>query len=383
MRAVRGLDQTALRLIVVAPLGIDSYGVALQVRQNGDLHVTEKITYHFGGSDGLGVGGQEHHGIVRTIPLRRHVDAGHDRVIEIRNPRVHGTGFNPGDLDVTTSGDKTVLKIGTPNTTVSGVKTYVIDYDVPQVLVPRGDNDELYWNAVGTQWRVPIHAVTVSVSTPVSIASAQCYQGLEGMTSDCAGAPVAGSRTTFTESALTEGEGGLGQDRTAEGRNERHATAVRAASDALRADGAGWRPLVGGRRDFRRVRLVVHAASDPAAASGGGGCASCRDQSRARRSAPSGRTGHRSSSDGAGDLWGCAGPRVPLGIYPGCGVCEDPRRLRRAHFPTGRTPTEAEERWKPIWQRRLPPVARSLQAAAYLGELDNSTALDEGWSRLA
>lgn len=72
-------------------------------------------------------------------------------MIRIRNPDVHGTGFNPGDLDVTTSGDKTVLKIGSPNTTVSGVKTYVIDYDAPQALVPRGDNDELYWNAIGTE----------------------------------------------------------------------------------------------------------------------------------------------------------------------------------------------------------------------------------------
>jgi hypothetical protein len=52
---------------------------------------------------------------------------------------------------------------------------------------------------------------------------------------------------------------------------------------------------------------------------------------------------------------GCNGPRVLIGICPRCGVCEDPRRLRRAHLPGGRTAREWQERWKAIWQRLLPP----------------------------
>lgn len=43
---------------------MDSYGVRLQVRQNGDLHVTEMMAYRFGMDTAR-------HGIVRTIPLRR------------------------------------------------------------------------------------------------------------------------------------------------------------------------------------------------------------------------------------------------------------------------------------------------------------------------
>ncbi|GLY76797.1 hypothetical protein Airi01_050640 [Actinoallomurus iriomotensis] len=54
---------------------------------------------------------------------------------------------------------------------------------------------------------------------------------------------------------------------------------------------------------------------------------------------------------------GCAGPHVPVGICPTCGVCEDPRRLKRAYLPAGHR-QDAEERWKAIWQRRLPPPRR-------------------------
>jgi uncharacterized membrane protein YgcG len=177
---------------------VDSYGVTLRVRQDGGLHVTETIAYHFGT-------GSVRHGIVRTIPLRRHAGSGHDRVIEIRNARVQGAAA--GDLHVTTSGDHTVLKVGNPDAAVSGVKTYVIDYDVPRALVPRGSTNELSWNAVGTEWTVPVRAVTVNVSAPVRIASATCRYGSTGATTACAGGPPAGSSVTFTQPGLGAGKG--------------------------------------------------------------------------------------------------------------------------------------------------------------------------------
>ncbi|GAB3977290.1 hypothetical protein GCM10029978_066600 [Actinoallomurus acanthiterrae] len=177
---------------------MDSYGVRLQVRQNGDLHVTETIAYRFGKDTAR-------HGIVRTIPLRRQVDSRHDRVIQIRDVRVQGAA--PGDLAVTTSGDRTVLRVGNPNVTVSGSRTYVIDYDVPRALIPRGTANELSWNAVGTEWTVPVGAVTVNVSAPVRIASATCRYGATGSTTACAGGPPDGSNVTFTRPGLAAGEG--------------------------------------------------------------------------------------------------------------------------------------------------------------------------------
>ncbi len=175
---------------------VDAYGVTLRVARDGGLHVTEKITYDFGTSKGR-------HGIVRTIPSRGRVDAGRDRVIEVRNARVEG----PGHLDVATSDGNTVLKVGNPGVTVSGVRTYVIDYDVPQALVPRSTSDELFWNAVGTEWKVPVRAVTVAVSAPVRIAAAKCLRGAERSTKVCAGGTPSGSAVTFTQPELSPGEG--------------------------------------------------------------------------------------------------------------------------------------------------------------------------------
>ena len=175
---------------------IDAYGVTLRIERDGGLHVTEKITYDFGT-------GGDRHGIVRTIPLRGRVDAGRDRVIEIRNARVSG----PDHLDVTTSDGNTTLQIGNPNVTVSGVRTYVIDYDVPRALVPRSTSDELFWNAVGTEWKVPVHAMTVTVSAPVRIAAAVCRRGAERATTRCVGGAPSGSTATFTQPDLSPDEG--------------------------------------------------------------------------------------------------------------------------------------------------------------------------------
>ena len=126
-------------------------------------------------------------------------------MIQIRDVRVQGAA--PGDLAVTTSGDHTVLKVGNPNVTASGARAYVIDYDVPRALIPRGTTNELSWNAVGTEWTVPIRAVTVSVSAPVRIASAACRYGGDGAGPVCAGGPPNGSNVTYTRSGLAAGEG--------------------------------------------------------------------------------------------------------------------------------------------------------------------------------
>lgn len=151
---------------------IESYDVTLQVRRDGSMHVSEAIKYNFGDGPNPDLTASEHHGIIRKIPTHRQVDDRYDRVIQILHPHVRGEGIGPGDLQVSRSGDDEVLKIGNPDTTVSGVKTYVIDYDVHHALNPRnGGTDELYWDAIGTRWTVPISKATVTMTAPVGISS--------------------------------------------------------------------------------------------------------------------------------------------------------------------------------------------------------------------
>ena len=187
---------------------IETYDVKMQVRRDGSMHVTEAIKYDFGDGPYPDLMPGEHHGIVRRISTHRQVDGRHDRVIQVRDPQVHGDGVDPASIEVSHSGGDVVLKIGDPGTTVSGVKTYVIDYDVPRALAPRnGGVDELYWDAVGTRWKVPISKATVTITAPVNIASAGCYRGVEDNTSSCSGSTTAGTTFTAGERHLGPGEG--------------------------------------------------------------------------------------------------------------------------------------------------------------------------------
>jgi Predicted membrane protein (DUF2207) len=181
------------------PEHIEAYDVVLQVRPDGGMHVTETIKYDFGSASGR-------HGIVRKISTRRKVSGAYDRVISIRGVRARTDPPGGDGLAVSKDDDDEVLKIGDQSATVTGAKTYVIDYDVPRALIPRTRQDELYWNAIGTNWSVPISRATLTVSAPVPIAAAACYRGRENSTSPC---PVQRHDDTMTATSgpLRTGEG--------------------------------------------------------------------------------------------------------------------------------------------------------------------------------
>jgi hypothetical protein len=64
------------------------------------------------------------------------------------------------------------------------------------------DHDELYWNAIGSDWAVPIDRATVSVSAPGAIERVACYAGPSGSSLPCAKGAVKGDAATFTQASL-------------------------------------------------------------------------------------------------------------------------------------------------------------------------------------
>ncbi len=50
----------------------------------------------------------------------------------------------------------TRIKIGDPDETISGAHDYTIVYRVSAAMNGFPDHDELYWNAIGTEWSAPI-----------------------------------------------------------------------------------------------------------------------------------------------------------------------------------------------------------------------------------
>lgn len=179
---------------------IRNYDVTILVAADGHLDVSEQITYDFGG--------QFRHGIFRDVPVRFHADADHDRVYPFH---MIGVTADPADtptnLKVSESGAAKHIRIGDPNRTISGVRTYTIRYRVDRALNPFADHDELFWNAVGQEFLVPIDRATVLVQGPGPLGQVACFAGPNGSRLACASATTDGETATFTDRNLGPQEG--------------------------------------------------------------------------------------------------------------------------------------------------------------------------------
>jgi uncharacterized protein YodC (DUF2158 family)/phage shock protein PspC (stress-responsive transcriptional regulator) len=84
----------------------------------------------------------------------------------------------------TETGSEITLKIGDPDSTVTGSKIYVISYSVRGALTYYSDHDELYWNVTGNGWPVRIMSVESDISLPETVGQSgirqACYTGVSG-----------------------------------------------------------------------------------------------------------------------------------------------------------------------------------------------------------
>jgi uncharacterized membrane protein YgcG len=157
---------------------IRSYDVTLTVLRNGDLQVSETIEYDFGAAT-------DRHGIFRDIPTRVPYDRTDDRIYELDDVRVASPTGAPADVDRSESAGVTSLRIGDPDKTVTGRQVYDIDYTVHGALNAFEDHDELYWNAIGDKWDVPILAPNVVVELPAEPTQVACFAGYTGSSLPC------------------------------------------------------------------------------------------------------------------------------------------------------------------------------------------------------
>lgn len=156
---------------------IHDYAVEIWILPDGDLGITETIDYDFAT--------ELHHGIFRTIPTRFFHDDVNDRIYPIEDVSVTATGGAPTDTEVSQEGSATVIRVGDPDVEISGRHTYTLAYRVEGALNGFADHDELYWNAIGDEWDVPIEGAVVTVHTPTGIRRVTCFQGYAGSTEPC------------------------------------------------------------------------------------------------------------------------------------------------------------------------------------------------------
>ena len=174
------------------------YEVALTVERDGDLVARETIDYDFGSA--------ERHGIFRVIPVRLRYDDRYERFYPLDVTAVTGSEGTPDQYEVEDDGNDKRIKIGDPDRTITGRHTYTIDYRVEGTLNGFADHDELYWNAIGSHWSVPIEQASVTVALPADVSQVACFAGPDRSSLPCAAARADGRTASFSGS-LSAGEG--------------------------------------------------------------------------------------------------------------------------------------------------------------------------------
>ena len=174
---------------------IDNYIVELQIEKDATLKVTETINYDFGEN--------QRHGIFRNIPYKYKARGG-NFALRISDVTVtNGTSNQP--FTTSKSGGELILKIGDPDVYITGKHQYVISYTVGRAINYFDDHDELYWNAIGTEWPVKIMSSSVTIQTPNDMGPKEliCYTGvLESTEQNCTT-----SGNTITTQTLDSNEG--------------------------------------------------------------------------------------------------------------------------------------------------------------------------------
>jgi hypothetical protein len=176
---------------------ISSYDAKLDIHADGSMRVTETIAYDFGSTG--------KHGIFRNIPDTFEYNAENNRVYPIDDMKVTRDGKSE-KFDESSQNKQHIVKIGDKDHTLNGVHTYVLTYTVKGAINAFSDHEELYWNAVGDEWQVPIQNATAEVTGPAAVQRVTCYAGPLKSTTPCGQATKDGSSAKFSTAGIGDGK---------------------------------------------------------------------------------------------------------------------------------------------------------------------------------
>ncbi len=186
---------------VQASESIPEYLTEITINQDSSINIQETITYDFGDA--------ERHGIFRTIPYKYEARGG---TFKLRLKDIKVTDAAGKDLEFTTgtSGGEVELKIGDPESTVTGKQQYKIHYRVQRAVNYFADHDELYWNVIGTGWDVPVDKVEALIKAPAITNKVSCFTGQDGSTEQSCSINGGNTETvTFATTRILQAHEGL------------------------------------------------------------------------------------------------------------------------------------------------------------------------------
>jgi uncharacterized membrane protein len=159
---------------------IDEYSTRMDIQKDSSINVTEKIDFNFGDEAG--------HGIYRKIPYRYSARGG---LFTYKYSGFLVTNENGRAYNFTKEDDWTNIniKVGEEEKLITGQHSYFLSYKIRRGINYFEDHDELYWNAVGTEWENPINIAVAEIYYPEPIleedAKTACYYGQESSQNSC------------------------------------------------------------------------------------------------------------------------------------------------------------------------------------------------------
>jgi uncharacterized membrane protein len=157
---------------------IADFSADIQIKPDSSLEITESIVADFTG--------ESRHGIYRTIPVTYRDKYGNALALRLTVTEVTDADAHPYQFVETRERRYRKLRIGSPDSTVTGQKVYRIRYHVERAVTFFEDHDELYWNVTGNEWPEPIRRAAVTVHLPAAAGanklSALAFTGAYGAT---------------------------------------------------------------------------------------------------------------------------------------------------------------------------------------------------------
>lgn len=150
---------------------IHQFSSNIQINQDTSLTVTERIEAEFV---------RPKHGIFRVIPV---VYSARGKTIRAKLEilSVSDESDNPYQYETSRLKQSIKIKIGNPNKTISGPKTYLIKYKISKILLRYPEHEELYWNVTGHEWDTRIDYAAVTINSPyATITKTNCFAGRFG-----------------------------------------------------------------------------------------------------------------------------------------------------------------------------------------------------------
>lgn len=184
--------------------GITRYHVHAEVDGDGLMDVLIDFDADFGDEPSPGP--------YLTFDTRQEIanDPDHYRVLEYSGFSAESDSGASAELNVEESSTEVTVEIGEDDGEFTGVQSYQLSFQiagVPTSGVGTRGEDEVYWNAIGSGFEVPLADVRVVMDAPEAPNQAACFVGRVGSTRTCGSYSISGTAVEFRQQSLEPGQG--------------------------------------------------------------------------------------------------------------------------------------------------------------------------------